>query len=429
MREFVVFYAWQSDRPARFNRYLIRIALNLAAENISNDPAVGVRVRIDADTEGILGHVPVTETILKKIERCDVFAPDLTFVAQADSGKLIPNPNVMLEYGYALHAKTHSALMPVMNSAYGGPDKLPFDMGHLRHPLHYNLPATADNAARRQVRKKITEDFEGILRLMIAQTPSEQNTAVPFHKTPEVRPAFFFPQNASIASFGEHGEQEYQFDGDRVIYLRFFPKSASNQPIVGRALLKEIFNFRRTIKPMARAGGGISSTNRYGWVVIDGRSNDTAKGITQGFISGELWGLNSEAFHAFSFSTYAGEQAAIGLGVISVEKLLARALENYAIVATTEMKLQPPFMIEVGAVGLSGAFMGAPHPDFTNGHYYGPIHEDALLRQYELADTRPTTLMDRLRQFLDELYDLAECRRSEVLTDSIVKVNMLPPRT
>lgn len=112
MKEFVVFYAWQSDKLQRLNRHLIRFALNLAAKNISNDPEVGVRVRIDADTEGVLGHVPVTATILKKIDACDAFVPDLTFVATTKAGKLVPNPNVMLEYGYALRAKSHVCPVP-----------------------------------------------------------------------------------------------------------------------------------------------------------------------------------------------------------------------------------------------------------------------------------------------------------------------------
>jgi hypothetical protein len=90
VREFIVFYAWQSDRPERFNRYLIRFALNLAAQNISADPTVGIRIRIDADTEDVHGHCPVTETTLKKIAVCDAFLPDLTFVAATEAGKLIP---------------------------------------------------------------------------------------------------------------------------------------------------------------------------------------------------------------------------------------------------------------------------------------------------------------------------------------------------
>lgn len=70
---------------------------------------VGTRVRIDADTEGVLGHVPVTDKILKKIATCVAFVPDLTFVGVMEAGKLLPNSNVMLEYGYALRAKSHSS--------------------------------------------------------------------------------------------------------------------------------------------------------------------------------------------------------------------------------------------------------------------------------------------------------------------------------
>jgi hypothetical protein len=115
MRTFAVFYAWQTDRLERLNRHLIRFALNLAAKDISADPAMGVDVRIDAETENELGHVPVTDTILKKIAACDAFVPDLTFIAVTDAGKLVPNPNVMLEYGYALRARSHSVMIPAMN--------------------------------------------------------------------------------------------------------------------------------------------------------------------------------------------------------------------------------------------------------------------------------------------------------------------------
>ena len=73
----------------------------------------------------------------------------------------MPKPNVMLEYGYALRARSHSVMIPVMNVAYGPADKLPFDMGHLRHPLQYQLPATAKNAERRAVRKALTESESG----------------------------------------------------------------------------------------------------------------------------------------------------------------------------------------------------------------------------------------------------------------------------
>jgi hypothetical protein len=76
------------------------------------------------------------------------------------------------------------------------------------------------------------------------------------------------------------------------------------------------------------------------------------KGITQAFQTGELWGINSQVF---STSMISHEEA---VGIIGAEKFYSRALENYAFVATSEMKLRPPFVVEVGAVGLKGVYMG-----------------------------------------------------------------------
>jgi hypothetical protein len=88
-----------------------------------------------------------------------------------------------------------------------------------------------------------------------------------------------------------------------------------------------------------------------------------------------------------------------------------------------------PFVMEIGAVGLNGVYMGAPHPEFSQGHYYGPLREAALVRRYDLQDIQRATLFDRLRRFFDELYDLAEVSRSEVLTDERVSKNDIPPRS
>ena len=430
MSDFIVFYAWQSDRLERLNRHLIRFALNLAAKNISSDPTVGVRVLIDSDTEGVLGHIPVTDTILKKIAACDAFVPDLTFIAVTDAGKLIPNPNVMLEYGYALRAKSHSVMIPVMNTAYGPPEELPFDMGHLRHPLLYSLPTTATKAERRAIRGTLQEELERILRLMIADAPSRQS--VVFQEAPSVgSPAFYFHRGAAIATFGRPGEQEYRFEGDSTIYLRLFPQYSDDQPRVGRAKLKELLHYRQVVNPMWSANGGVASANEYGWITIDPSSNNLTKGITQAFPTGELWGINSKPFSAVRISRagISPEEAATAFGVISAEKLYARTLEHYVSVATSEMKLRLPLVIKLGVVGLKGVYMGAPHPEFANGDYYGPLREQSLIRRYNLEDVQPATLFNILRKFFDELYDMADISRIDVLTDEHVQRNGIPSRS
>src|ERR1700728_3029590 len=134
MRKIVVFYAWQSDRAAKLNRSFIRRALDDAAKHLNADAALGVEIVVDQDTQGLGGTPPVSQAILAKIASCDVFLPDVTYVAKFDEGDKAgtpcPNPNVMVEYGHALSVKGHGALMPVMNLAYGGPEHLPFDMAH-----------------------------------------------------------------------------------------------------------------------------------------------------------------------------------------------------------------------------------------------------------------------------------------------------------
>ncbi len=169
---------------------------------------MGVRVRIDADTQDVLGHVPITDTILKRIAACDAFLPDLTFVAETQGGKLVPNPNVLIEYGYALHAKSYSVMIPVMNTAYGPAEQFPFDMRHLRYPLQYDLAMKATAAERRAVRKALTDEFEAILRRMIAKVATEPEKVTPFQEAASSKssPAFYFTPGEAIATFGLPGE-------------------------------------------------------------------------------------------------------------------------------------------------------------------------------------------------------------------------------
>ena len=100
-RPMKIFYSWQSDTDPRLNRFMILNALESAAESVSADPTIEVEPIIDRDTKDELGAVPIRETILKKIDSCDVFVADITATNKNDEGELSPNPNVLFELGYA----------------------------------------------------------------------------------------------------------------------------------------------------------------------------------------------------------------------------------------------------------------------------------------------------------------------------------------
>jgi hypothetical protein len=295
-RIITVFYAWQSDRDQKGNRHFIRKALDDAAKRINEDNALGIEIKIDADTQGVVGTPPVTETILRKIRSSHIFVPDLTFIAKTDAGKLTPNPNIMVEYGYALHALTFEAMMPVMNTHYGAPTELPFDLGHVRHPTQYELPPNSPAGVRRAARATLSETLEGIMRLMAQNVVSKARSDNLFVSIAAVRPpAFFFQPNDVLVNFGNPGEQEMCFKRSRAIFLRLYPTYA-DQPRVG---LKRAVEVAKRLLPLRRRISPLNNRNKWGAINLEPHG-DGITSFTQIFETGELWGASEEPFHTAS---------------------------------------------------------------------------------------------------------------------------------
>jgi hypothetical protein len=102
-----LFFSWQSDTPPRVSRNIIEQALKLALEKISLDLEIEEAARsleLDRDTRGVGGSPPIVDTIFKKISAAAIFVADMTFVAKRRDGRPAPNPNVLIEYGWALRA-------------------------------------------------------------------------------------------------------------------------------------------------------------------------------------------------------------------------------------------------------------------------------------------------------------------------------------
>ena len=168
---YTVFYSWQSDRPTKEGRNLIQRALEMAVKAISADVQIEEPLReelkLDRDTQDVPGSPPIFQTILDKIEKASVFVADLTFSGTRNDGnRKTPNPNVLIEYGYALKCVGHSQIIGVMNSAHGEPSResLPFNLADLRYPLTYNLPDGATDNERKAEREKLANVLEKALR-------------------------------------------------------------------------------------------------------------------------------------------------------------------------------------------------------------------------------------------------------------------------
>jgi hypothetical protein len=160
-------------------------------------------VELDKDTKNIAGSPPIAETILRKIQDCAVFVADLSFVGQSKSGftnasgnpREFPNPNVLIEYGYAFRCHSHARLIGVMNTAFGKPDteSLPFDLRHLRWPISYYLLDSSAADKSDQFGKLVAT-----LKDAIALILSNHSSATTLKKPAPLNPAISEWRNAFL---------------------------------------------------------------------------------------------------------------------------------------------------------------------------------------------------------------------------------------
>lgn len=168
MPDFSVFYSWQSDLPRKSTRDVIHGAAATAIRSIVADGTLVDSPRLDHDTLNVAGAPEIARTIFEKIDESAIFIADVTFIAvskQEDSNKkpkYLPNPNVLIELGYAASQLGYERLVLVFNSAYGKPEDLPFDLVHRRFPITFKLKPSSPKAADKQA--ALAEAIEKAIR-------------------------------------------------------------------------------------------------------------------------------------------------------------------------------------------------------------------------------------------------------------------------
>jgi hypothetical protein len=160
-----IFYSWQSDLPSSTNRSFILDALEGAAKDVKRDDEIVVEPVIDRDTAGVAGSPDIGITILSKIDAAAAFVCDVSVVTTDAAGRPSPNPNVLVELGYAMKALGHGRIVLVMNTTFGPPEKLPFDLRQKRVTT-YELPAGVDKT---QVRKELRATLGAAIKVILRE--------------------------------------------------------------------------------------------------------------------------------------------------------------------------------------------------------------------------------------------------------------------
>lgn len=133
-----IFYSWQTDLPNNTNRSFIESCLNIVVSKVGKSEQFSIELAIDRDTKDTPGTPEIVDTIFNKIESCTLFVADISIINQKAELRKTPNPNVLIELGYAAKAIGWDKIICIYNKDYGSFDDLPFDLRQ-RRPLAYCL--------------------------------------------------------------------------------------------------------------------------------------------------------------------------------------------------------------------------------------------------------------------------------------------------
>ena len=120
-----IFYSWQSDLSSKTNRYYIEDSIKIALKKINKDNRI--IACIDRDTKDELGSPEIHNSVFKKINHSKLFICDVSL-----NNNNMPNPNVLIELGYAIKTLGWSRIICLFNSQTGKIEDLPFDINHNR---------------------------------------------------------------------------------------------------------------------------------------------------------------------------------------------------------------------------------------------------------------------------------------------------------
>ena len=344
-----VFWSWQSDSPKSVNQHFVKDALQAAIEQLSTDLGLTEpeRPELDHDTKGEPGLVEIVSTIFKKIDGAAVFVADVTPVAETAEKKLLPNPNVMIELGYALKALGHERIVLVANSAFGGrPEDLPFDLRHRRGPITYALKPGASAAERANAKKALSGALVEALKANLGATlvKRDSDAELALYPAREGDRSTWLQSDAVIEHqdfYNEAGQRSWAVTEGVRAYMRVTPAGWAKQKPSRREVQDARDEARLWAYGRWTSGDGGANTLGVVAVGIHPFKSGEVHAVTQWFDkTGEVWGFNSLVVDG-------GQDGKLYLGHYRVLKdwavFLDRALAFFMHFGATS-----PFRVEAG---------------------------------------------------------------------------------
>lgn len=361
-----IFFSWQSDTDTRTGRNFVTDVLERVCKNIANDTSVEEAQRdmsVDSDTKGAAGRPPIVDTIFQKIDESAVYVADVTFVGNRIDGRLTPNPNVLIEYGWALKSRTHQRVITVMNTAYGEPSEtsLPFNMKHMLWPITYNLPTRASAEEKATVRDGLIKELTSVVKASLALAPV---VAMEVDTFPQVEakngPARFRAENEPLGfsdNFAFEEPKEIFLAEGSEMWLRLIPFAVQGKQWPVHELKEKLRKDSGNLMPLVHGSGGQSflvaedGAGMYIAPIEKDATQEVTQGVGFAFASGEIWGIDTALLAYGPKNLYQGD----------IEQSFASSLQNYSRFLSG-LGVEGSYRWIAGMRGIKGRSLGYPPP-------------------------------------------------------------------
>lgn len=402
-----IFYSWQSDTPTAIGKLFVRLALDRAVEIIAADLALeeAERPTVDQDTQGVMGQPAIAETIFAKIRDADVVVVDVTLVGQVGEAKKLINSNVMYELGYAHGHHGAHVLLAVMNTHYGPPSDLPFDLLHRRWPVEFDVAPGVGDGDRRAAREALAQKLAPILRLYLENRPPGK-LYEPIPSTHNLA-AYWDEEelliNVDRARGYEDGVHLGYLQDQPLSFLRVWPDE--QLPDLTGVELRDYQN--TAIQPLlGRTGGHSTERNRYGTIAYGGANAGYLIAATQVFKNREIWGTDAHVLRDREEFEHGFVPTAV------FEQGMVQSLDIYLDYAFNRLGYGDRAHVQAGMVNVRDYRLAMPN-NFIDG-MWGPLYED-VTHQGVVVRGDPSTYTAFLLGLFEQMFDVAGATRPDNL--------------
>lgn len=379
-----IFYSWQLDAPRKINKDFVYGALTRAIGKLGDDlditEAERDGIELDQDTQGVLGSPDIVRVILDKIAISNVVVADVSLVAKGKEGKPHINSNVAIELGYTYGKLGDKAVLKVMNTHFGKPDELPFDLRTRRHPVQYHLSPTAHSETIANEQKKLASELTSILKLYL-ESPS--NTKPSIHlETPytNLRGAFWKPDDVLVpAGDKRYIRNDVFWNGQSTLYFRCIPETELPQ-----LSARETFDLSADMWPLLSQDGFSRTRNKWGTICHCRAHDGDLIGFTQLFKNREIWGV--DAYYSEMTSTSEDEEPQRYVPTGAIQREYPKAISGMRQLASM-LDYGDRYTIEMGFSRAEGVYLATKAPYYERP---GPFYDPEIYIRKSISADYPT---------------------------------------